>query len=35
MSTDNNWLNIISADTGFTVSCSENTGLAERKAESL
>ena len=33
MSTDNNWLNIISADTGFTVSCSENTGLAERKAE--
>ena len=33
MSTDNNWLNIISADTGFTVSCSANTGLAERKAE--
>lgn len=33
MSTYNEWLNIASADTGFTVSCSQNTGLAERKAE--
>lgn len=33
MSTDDNWLTIITADTGFTVSCSKNTGLAERKAE--
>lgn len=33
MSTNDNWLKITSGDTGFTVSCSGNTGLAERKAE--
>lgn len=33
MSTYDEWLNITTEDTGFTVSCSENTGFTERKAE--